>query len=71
MALKSEPKDILPFAILLHPPFRLNGYSGRNMSLSIFGDIDFNIFDSFIILENYFIDGQTRDVLNIFYKASI
>jgi hypothetical protein len=40
-------------------------------ALSIFGDIDFNIFDSFIILENYFIDGQTRDVLNIFYKASI
>jgi hypothetical protein len=28
MALKSEPKEILPFAILLHPPFRLNGYSG-------------------------------------------
>ncbi len=40
-------------------------------ALSIFDDIDFNIFDSFIILENYFVDGQKRDVLNIFNKASI
>ncbi len=38
-------------------------------NLSIFSDIDFSIFDSFILLDNYFVEGQKQDVIRIINKA--
>ncbi|KMY31864.1 hypothetical protein ACZ11_06650 [Lysinibacillus xylanilyticus] len=37
--------------------------------LSILNDVDFNIFDSFILLDNYYVNGKRQDVINIFNKT--
>lgn len=40
-------------------------------NLSTSSDIDFNLFDSFVLLDNYFVNGKKQDVIKVFNKTLV